>query len=70
MLKDLKIDGKFKWSRNHFLGYLESWSSVQRFKEKKKADPIDLIKEEIISLWPEEKYLEVNFPITLKVFKI
>ena len=29
-----------------------------------------IIKEEVISLWSEAKHLEVNFPITLKVFKM
>ncbi|MTI32449.1 class I SAM-dependent methyltransferase [Xanthovirga aplysinae] len=69
-VQDLTLENKFKWSRDHFLGYLESWSSVQQYMKRMHANPLNLIKKDLFDLWPETKSYEVNFPVILKIFKI
>ena len=52
------------WSLEHFIGYLTSWSSVQRFININKYNPVEALQGKLESLWKDE--YEVTFPIFLK----
>jgi ubiquinone/menaquinone biosynthesis C-methylase UbiE len=58
----------FRWSKDRFLGYISSWSSVQKYKREKKEDPIDRLSSELSSLWRGEE--QVTFPLFLRLGKV
>lgn len=58
------------WTRNHFKGYLESWSGVQRYKEAHNASPIALIEKDLERLWPDGEIKTITFPIALRLGRI
>jgi hypothetical protein len=57
------------WSPDQLLGYLNSWSSVVNFKNRRGIDPVDIFKKEMADIWTNGSF-EVTFPITLKMAKI
>lgn len=56
------------YSANDFIGYLNTWSSVQHYIKQEGINPVDLIKNDLMAAWGE-KELPVNFPIHLKWIK-
>lgn len=59
-----------KWSYETMEGFLNSWSAVQKFKDRHQINPVDDVMKEIHSAWPEEDQKTVTFPIFLKAGKI
>jgi SAM-dependent methyltransferase len=55
------------WAREHFLGYLATWSAVKRYKDKTRNNPLKLLEDELINIWPDGQALEVKWPLSLKV---
>jgi hypothetical protein len=58
------------WTREQFLGYLESWSSVQNYVKANHSSPVDLIKEEMDTIWENNVAKAVYFPVFLKIGRI
>ena len=58
------------WTRDHFLGYLESWSAVQTYFQKNNSNPVDLIKDEITAVWGENPCRTFTFPLFLRLGKV
>lgn len=58
------------WQREDLLGYISSWSAVQKMIKVNGHSPIPIIEEEIKKLWPEDEVKKVTFPIYLKLGKI
>ena len=58
------------WKREDLLGYVGSWSAVQKFINVKGYSPMFIIEEKIKQLWPEEAVKKVVFPIHLKLGRI
>lgn len=68
-LKTTTFENKKSWTVDHFIGYLSTWTSVTQYKALRDADPIELIKEQLIDLWgPDER--EVTFNIFFKMGKV
>jgi len=63
--KDLFI--KIRWTLREFEGYLNSWSSVQNYKELKKENPVTWMMDNLKKLWGENVQKEVRFPIFMKM---
>ena len=42
---------KVRWSLEHLLGYLRTWSATQRFVAANKRDPVELIESDIERAW-------------------
>ncbi len=40
-----------KWTIQHLLGYLSTWSATQRYQAEKGQDPLGLIENELVALW-------------------
>lgn len=55
------------WSVEEVMNYLESWSAVQRFITDRGSNPLDLIKDDLISAWGETPGREVCWPLTMRV---
>ena len=58
------------WQREDMLGYISSWSAIQKFIKVNGQSPMPIIEEEINKLWPEGEVKKVSFPIYLKLGKI
>ena len=57
------------WSIEQLLGYMNSWSAVQRYRADAGQDPLALIREELQRAWGGEQNRIVSWPLTLKVCK-
>jgi ubiquinone/menaquinone biosynthesis C-methylase UbiE len=53
---------QYQWKLEHVIGYLNTWSSVVRFKEKNGYNPVDSFTDEILPLWGDT-YQPVAFPV-------
>jgi SAM-dependent methyltransferase len=57
-----------EWTLEQVLGYLATWSSVQRFRESHPGDdPLSELAVELATLWPADSTLRLNWPVHLRV---
>ena len=56
-----------EWQREDLIGYISSWSALQKFIKVNGHSPITIIEEEIKKLWPKDEVKKVTFPIYLKL---
>jgi SAM-dependent methyltransferase len=53
-----------QWNLGHLMGYLETWSSVQRYRAQQAADPLDLVRGDLAAAWGRpETVREVSWPL-------
>ncbi len=56
------------WSRDRLLGYLRTWSAVQRYREDRDVDPVALVEPEIDRAWGDMlAERKVTWPLTVRV---
>lgn len=58
------------WKREELLGYISSWSAIQKFIGVNGYSPISIIEEKLKRLWPEDEEKKVVFPIYLKLGRV
>jgi len=58
------------WKREDLLGYISTWSAIQKYIKVNGHSPISIIEEKIKALWPEDEIKKVLFPIYLKLGRI
>ena len=58
------------WRREDLVGYLSSWSAIQKYINIHGHSPIPIIEEKIKMLWPEDEVRKVVFPVYLKLGKV
>ena len=58
------------WKREDLLGYVSTWSAVQKYIKVNGYSPLSIIEEEIKKLWPEGEVKKVIFPIYLKLGRV
>jgi len=58
------------WKKEDMIGYISSWSAIQKYIKANGHSPIPIIKEEINKLWPEGEVKKVSFPIYLKLGRV
>ena len=58
------------WKREDLLGYISSWSAVQKYIKTNGNSPIPIIEEKLEKLWPEDEVKKVAFPIYLKLGRV
>lgn len=59
----------FSWTMAEFQGYLNTWSSVQKYIAENKINPVDNLMVNVQGLWESEK-MEVTFPLFLRLGKV
>ncbi|HMI07945.1 MAG TPA: methyltransferase domain-containing protein [Flavobacterium sp.] len=64
-----KFSNHFNWTFGQLIGYLETWSATQHYKDKNNRNPIDLIRNELKASW-ENSDLKVTFPLLLRIGKL
>ena len=57
-----------EWSLEQAVGYLASWSSVQRYRDAHPGrDPLPALAAELATLWPADRTLRLNWPVHLRL---
>jgi len=56
------------WDLDHLIGYLGTWSAVQRFKDHYHYDPVSALKPQLHQLWgPSAQPQKVYWPLALRI---
>jgi SAM-dependent methyltransferase len=58
------------WSLDDLLGYLRTWSAVQRYQAAHKEDPVSEWRADFATAWGEPAQLTINWPLRLRCFRI
>jgi ubiquinone/menaquinone biosynthesis C-methylase UbiE len=59
------------WSFEHLLGYIVTWSSVQKFREQNKADPLEGFARDLKEVWGRlEEEKRIRWPINMRVGRV
>lgn len=62
---------KKHWNLNDFMGYLSTWSAVQKYIKTNGNNPLELVVDNFEKAWKNHASIkEVNFPVTVKTGKI
>ena len=69
-LPEKQFTTEMEWTKEQFIGYLDSWSSVQKYKKINNTSPLFLITNDLNSLWNDEETKKVSFPIALRLGRI
>lgn len=64
-----KFANNFEWTFGQLIGYLETWSATQHYKNANGSDPVDQIRNELQQSW-ENGNKKVVFPLILRVGKL
>jgi SAM-dependent methyltransferase len=59
-----------QWNLQELLGYLETWSSVQRYIERHGADPLALVKTDLAAAWGHASTQTVRWPLHMRVGRV
>jgi len=65
-----EFTNKMDWSIHDLAGYLNSWSTVQKFKDEKGFNPAERLLKELTPHWPDNEEKEVNFPVFLRLGRV
>lgn len=55
------------WELPQVMGYLATWSAVQRCKDRLGRDPLDALQPRLAVLWPRSGALRLHWPIHLRI---
>jgi ubiquinone/menaquinone biosynthesis C-methylase UbiE len=55
------------WKRQDLIGYISTWSAIQKYMKVNGRSPVPGIEQIIDRLWPEHEVKKVVFPIYLKL---
>ena len=60
-----------RWSLEQLLGYLGTWSAVQRYKEEKGRDPVSLVARRLEKAWgpPDRKTIMWSLSVRAGVLR-
>jgi ubiquinone/menaquinone biosynthesis C-methylase UbiE len=58
------------WKREDMIGYISSWSAIQKYIKVNGHSPIPIIEEELNKFWSEGEVKKVSFPIYLKLGRV
>jgi len=55
------------WPLERLMGYLATWSAVQRCRRRLGSDPLEVLEPRLAALWPRSGALRLRWPIHLRV---
>ena len=59
-----------EWDFNHFLGYLNTWSATQAYKDQQGGDPVTEFAQILAPLWGEPSHKRsISWPVRLRISK-
>jgi SAM-dependent methyltransferase len=59
-----------RWSLEHLIGYLGTWSAVRRYREAHGCDPVAAILGELSAAWGDAGEREVRWPLEMRVGRV
>ena len=60
-----------RWTRQDLLGQLSTWSSVNRYRDARREDPLALLEPRLAEVWPEpDEVRTLSWPIILRVGRL
>lgn len=69
-IKTPELIHRLVWTREQFIGYLNTWSAVQHYIKDKNHNPVTLIEAELNTLWPDAGKKDVQFPVLLRAARM
>lgn len=60
----------YNWTREHFTGYISTWSALKHYVEKNKTDLMPWIVEKFKKDWPDQTMKPIYFPCHLRIGKM
>ncbi len=64
------FERNMEWTLETLEGFLNSWSTVQKYKNDHNSNPVDPVLDQIKSLWESEKSRTVTFPVFLRLGQV
>ncbi len=61
---------RLQWSLDDLLGYLRTWSAVQRYIAEKGDDPVSAWQQVFVPAWGEQDKLTVSWPLKIRCFRL
>lgn len=61
---------KAQWGFDQFIGYMNTWSSVQTYIKKNQSHPVELIASDFRKAWGSAEKNEMKWSFVLRVFEI
>lgn len=59
---------EYEWNRDQFVGYLNTWSSVQHYIKQNGEHPLsEELLQQLFAVWPDNVSYTVKFPLLLRV---
>jgi hypothetical protein len=59
-----------KWSLEHWIGYLGTWSALQTFINQNGSNPIEVIYPDLKAAWAGQELRTVRWPLALRVGRV
>ncbi|RIJ41699.1 class I SAM-dependent methyltransferase [Pontibacter oryzae] len=56
-----------RWTLNHFMGYLSSWSAVKHYERKHGKSPLPDLQRQLQQVWPDNATQAIEFPIFMRL---
>jgi hypothetical protein len=66
--KDFEI--RLSWTKEQFLGYLETWSAVQKYIRTHQTSPLGMIENDLDKIWKDGEVKSIRFPLFLKIGRV
>ncbi len=60
------MEVRMRCTLEHFIGYLGTWSAVQRYRMEHGTDPVDLVRHDLRSAWGDDER-EVRWPLAMRI---
>jgi len=70
LLTQKKISTILNWSKEHFMGYLDTWSALRSYRRQTGTDPLPGIGKRIAELWSTATPIPIQFPFFVLVFRL
>lgn len=58
------------WTKQQFMGYLETWSATQKYVREKGQSPLALIKKPLYELWNDTDTKPIAIPLCLRLGQV
>ena len=68
-IKTPHFEFSFYWTYEHFLGYISTWSSVQKYIKETNINPVSMLDTNLKPFWQDGEK-KVTFPLFLRLGKI
>lgn len=70
-IKSPLLQIEYTWTKNQFIGYLNTWSAMQHFIKANKSHPLsEELMRQLNALWPDGETYKISFPLLLRTGRL